>query len=110
MLRRSIIFISAGVTLVTTLPALAQAPPKVYRVGVLWAGGPPQWRMVQLPAALRALGYQEPSNIVFEYRVANGRIELAAALAADHVVLGFAGGESGTDCRICSAKAVARDR
>jgi putative ABC transport system substrate-binding protein len=77
-----------GVTLVT-LPALAQGPSRVFRVGHLGApgrtpdGGPPR----VLREALRGLGYIEGQNVVYEARFAEGRFERLPDLAAELVRL-----------------------
>ena len=83
MLRRSIISIASGVG--AAMLVTAQTAPKVYRVGVLWSGGSAPTRLVMIPAALRALDYEEQRNIVFEHRYANGKYDEAPGLAADLV-------------------------
>jgi putative ABC transport system substrate-binding protein len=76
-------------TLVASLPAMAQAPQKVFRVGHLAApgktpdGGPPR----ALVDALRALGYVEGRNIAYEARFAEGKLERLPELAAELVRL-----------------------
>jgi putative tryptophan/tyrosine transport system substrate-binding protein len=71
------------------LPAAAQSPPKVFRVGHLAApgrtpdGAPPR----ALRDALRELGYVEGQNIVYEARFAEGRFERLPDLAAELVRL-----------------------
>lgn len=64
----------------TALPAHAQAPVKVAKVGVITSGDP-----VRLREALRELGYTEGRNLVMELRDAGGKDELVAPLAADLV-------------------------
>jgi putative ABC transport system substrate-binding protein len=72
-----------------SVPAAAQAPQKVFRVGHLAApgktpdGGPPR----ALVDALRALGYVEGRNIAYEARFAEGKLERLPELAAELVRL-----------------------
>jgi putative ABC transport system substrate-binding protein len=72
-----------------SVPAAAQAPQKVFRVGHLAApgktpdGGPPR----ALVDALRALGYVEGRNIAYEARFAEGKLERLPKLAAELVRL-----------------------
>src|SRR5262245_49855350 len=63
----------------------AQPTRKVYRVGVLNEG--PRSSVIDrmLPPALRALGWVENENFVFERRHAEGRPDRLADLAADLV-------------------------
>ena len=75
--------------LATSLPAAAQAPQKVFRVGHLAApgrtpdGAPPR----VLREALRELGYVEGQNIAYEARFAEGKLERPPDLAAELVRL-----------------------
>jgi putative tryptophan/tyrosine transport system substrate-binding protein len=72
-----------------SVPAAAQAPQKMFRVGHLAApgktpdGGPPR----ALVDALRALGYVEGRNIAYEARFAEGKLERLPELAAELVRL-----------------------
>ena len=72
-----------------SLPAVAQKPQKVFRVGHLGGGGrtPDGAPPGPLREALRALGYVEGRNIVYEARFAEGRGERLAGLAAELVQL-----------------------
>ena len=65
----------------------AQRPERMWRVGVLMAGSPPNRFVSVLQNSLRDLGYIEGRNISFEVRFALDRSELAAALAAELVHL-----------------------
>ncbi len=71
------------------LPAAAQTPQKIFRVGHLAApgrtpdGAPPR----PLREALRGLGYVEGQNIAYEARFAEGQVERLADLAAELVRL-----------------------
>ena len=78
MQRRSIISITGGVALGAALPAVTQTAPRVYRIGVL-TRLPRAYFL--LPSALRALGYEEGRNIVFDYRSAEGQGDRLPALA-----------------------------
>jgi putative ABC transport system substrate-binding protein len=71
------------------LPALAQQPKKVPRIGYLSAQGPASDspRSEPIRAALRELGYIEGQNIVIEFRYAEGKFDRAAKLAAELVGL-----------------------
>jgi putative tryptophan/tyrosine transport system substrate-binding protein len=81
--------LAATIGLSAALPAGAQSPQKVFRVGHLGApgktpdGGPPR----ALVEALRALGYVEGRNIAYEARFAEGKLERLPELAADLVRL-----------------------
>jgi putative ABC transport system substrate-binding protein len=71
------------------LPALAQQPKKVPRIGYLSAQGPASDspRSEAIRAALRELGYIEGQNVVIEFRYAEGKFDRAAKLAAELVGL-----------------------
>ena len=78
------------------LPAQAQQPKKVPRIGVLLSGsGTPVWGEA-FRQALRELGYIEGQNFAIEYRNADGRndrqSELARELVAMKVDVLIAGG------------------
>ena len=68
------------------LPGLAGAQPvqKVFRIGVL-SRGRPREQALYIFSALRALGYEEGKNVVFDYRNAEGREDRLAVLAAELV-------------------------
>jgi ABC-type uncharacterized transport system substrate-binding protein len=106
MTRRTIGFLVtlALALLVTPLMADAQQPTKVYRIGRLAAGSPPEVSpFVQRTAeafrqGLRELGYVEGQNLVMTWRFAEGRLERLPELAAELVqlpvdVLVVSGGE-----------------
>jgi putative ABC transport system substrate-binding protein len=63
--------------------AYAQQPRKVWRLGVLQPGAPPEplWETVR--TGLRDLGYIEGRDIVFEIRWAEGKHDRLGALAAE---------------------------
>ena len=83
-----VVLVIVGVFL-DSVPAAAQAPPKVFRLGYLSPagrtpdGGPPR----PFREALRALGYVEGRNIAYEARFAEGKLETIPRLAADLVRL-----------------------
>jgi putative ABC transport system substrate-binding protein len=67
----------------------AQAPPKVFRVAYLAAGGrtPDGAPPATLRGSLRGLGWVEGQNIAYEARFAEGRLERLPPLAAELVRL-----------------------
>jgi putative tryptophan/tyrosine transport system substrate-binding protein len=82
--------------LAAPLAAEAQPAGKVYRIGILRPGSPPDPHVEAFKQGLRELGYVEGRNISIEYRWAGGRDERLPDLAADLVRLKvdviFAGG------------------
>jgi putative tryptophan/tyrosine transport system substrate-binding protein len=75
--------------LVAPLTAEAQQATKVHRIGRLHPGSPtePDPNLEAFRQGLRDLGYVEGQNLVIEYRYAEGRDDLLAALAAELVQL-----------------------
>jgi putative ABC transport system substrate-binding protein len=73
--------------LVAPLPATAQPPGKVYRIGYLAAIPPPAHRWEALLDGLRERGYREGRNLVFERRFSEGDTERFVAFAAEMVRL-----------------------
>jgi ABC-type uncharacterized transport system substrate-binding protein len=71
------------------LPAEAQQPTKVPRIGFLGATSPSTIpaRLDAFRQGLRDLGYVEGNNIVIEYRYADGKLDRVPALAAELVRL-----------------------
>src|SRR5437016_11333857 len=71
------------------LPAEAQQPKKVPRIGYLSVLDPAREsdRAEAIRLALRALGYIEGQNIAIEYRYAEGKIDRYSELAAELVRL-----------------------
>jgi len=71
------------------LPAEAQQPKKVSRIGYLSVLDPAREsdRAEAIRLALRALGYIEGQNIAIEYRYAEGKIDRYSELAAELVRL-----------------------
>ncbi len=91
MRRREII---AGLTGTLAWPLVAGAQPmrKVPRVGVLSPGDPPPrdafHQRERFEAGLRELGWQPASNILIEYRYAEGKLERLPVMATELVRLG----------------------
>ena len=71
------------------LPAQAQQPTKIPRIGFLAATSPSaiSARTEAFRQGLRELGYVEGKNIVIEYRSAEGKLDRLPALAAELVRL-----------------------
>jgi putative ABC transport system substrate-binding protein len=89
-MRKKIIRLAVSAVLYALcLPARAQQPTKISRIG--WLGGPSlsasSARIEPFRQGLRELGYIEGKNIVIEYRSADGKLERIPALAAELVRL-----------------------
>jgi putative ABC transport system substrate-binding protein len=71
------------------LAARGQQLAKVHRVGILWTTGRDRvWHLHQaLIESLRALGYVEGRNVIFDDRFAEGKMERLASFAAELVSL-----------------------
>ncbi len=71
------------------LPAQAQQPGNIHRVGVLMSGSPSNAtrRIQAFRQGLRELGYVEGRNIIIEYRYANGKLEPLPELADELIRL-----------------------
>jgi putative ABC transport system substrate-binding protein len=85
MQRREFIKLIGGAAAAWPLAARAQPAGKMYRIGVLETT-PADLNAANLDAlrqGMRALGYIEGQNLVFEYRSANGRGERFPELAMD---------------------------
>jgi putative ABC transport system substrate-binding protein len=83
----SIVF--AVVLLAVAIPAEAQEPKKIYRIGYLMPGNRNRESADSeaIRLALRELGYIEGQNIAFEYRYAEGKRDRFPELAAELVRL-----------------------
>jgi len=81
--RRAFLGTVAGGLLAARLAAEAQEAGKVWRIGYLSSGFPPTPN--PLVAPLRALGWVEGQNLVFESRYDQGKRERLSALAAELV-------------------------
>jgi putative ABC transport system substrate-binding protein len=86
MRRRAFI---AGLGSAAAWPVVARAQQKVFRIGMLFAGGDyrtwPGWG--DFIEALRGLGWIEGKNFVFEHRFANDQLDRLPELAAELVRL-----------------------
>jgi putative ABC transport system substrate-binding protein len=83
------VFISVTVSISVALPAHAQQPTKIYRIGFLdngSASGMPV-RIEPFRRELAKLGWIEGKNIQIDYRLAGGQYDLQHELAADLVRL-----------------------
>ena len=85
----ALIIFAAPALLWEPLPTTAQTPQKVFRVGHLAAPGRTPDGLPPRPfrEALRALGYVEGQNLVYEARFAEGKFERLPDLAAELVRL-----------------------
>src|SRR5262245_55590339 len=112
IVRQKIFFLTLGAVLFALyLPASAQQPTKVPRIGFLSGGFPSSDapRTEAFQEGLRELGYVEGKNILIEYRHAEGKLDRLSALAEELVrlkvdVIVTAGGGGATR----AAKAVTR--
>ena len=85
--RRTVILVVGGSLLAMPFASSAQAPMKVWRIGMLETT-PAAMNAANLDAfrqQLRELGYMEGRNLIIEYRSADGRSERFAGLAAELV-------------------------
>jgi ABC-type uncharacterized transport system substrate-binding protein len=71
------------------LPAKAQQPKKVPRIGFLWGSAPEaeKDRLAGFQQGLRDLGYVDGKTILIEHRYAEGKLDRSPALAAELVHL-----------------------
>jgi ABC-type uncharacterized transport system substrate-binding protein len=83
------IWLLTTVLLTTALPAAAQQPRKMYRIGFLVAPSRSFFtaRMEGFRQGLRNLGYIEGKNILIEYRYAEGKLDRLPELVAELVSL-----------------------
>ncbi|HEU4341460.1 MAG TPA: ABC transporter substrate-binding protein, partial [Candidatus Binatia bacterium] len=82
-------FALSALLLALCLPAQAQQPEKIARIGYLNASSAPAvaHRKEAFLQGLRELGYVEGKNIIIEYRYAEGNPDRLSALAAELVRL-----------------------
>jgi putative tryptophan/tyrosine transport system substrate-binding protein len=72
------------------LPRIARAQKpaaKIWRLGILQPGAPPDPLVYALQERLKELGYSEGHNIVYEYRWAEGKLDKLPELAKELVDL-----------------------
>src|SRR5215510_14443376 len=85
---RKFIGLALGALLAVYLPAEAQQPKKIPRIGFLLGTSPgPDPRVEGFRQGLRDLGYVEGKNIAIEWRYAEGKEDLVPKLAAELVHL-----------------------
>ncbi|MGA7019385.1 MAG: ABC transporter substrate binding protein, partial [Pseudolabrys sp.] len=86
MRRRDFIKVIAGLAAAWPLLARAQTSAgKIYRLGILQPGKPPQPLVDILRDRLKDLGYREGHNIAYEYRWAEGKNDRLDELAKELV-------------------------
>ena len=89
MTRRTLLTAFGLSLLARPFGSFAQRPSKMPRVGVLSPGNPPPgdpFRQAErFEAGLRELGWRPGSNILIEYRYAEGKLDRLPALAAELV-------------------------
>jgi ABC-type uncharacterized transport system substrate-binding protein len=86
MKRRDFITLLAGAAAAWPRMTRAQQPTgKIWRLGILQPGAPPDPLVEAIRQRLRELGYIEGRNIVFEYRWAEGKLDRLTDLARDLV-------------------------
>jgi putative ABC transport system substrate-binding protein len=87
MRRREFITLLGGAAAAWPLAARAQQARKVWRLGMLQPGAPPEPLLEVIRDGLRDLGYMEGRDIVFEIRWAEGKHDRLGGLAAELVGL-----------------------
>src|SRR5262249_8583287 len=89
MQRNQIVTLGLALLFALCIPAQAQQPKKVFRIGYLAAADSAveSDRFEGIRLALRELGYVEGQNIAIEYRDARGKADRAPELAAELVRL-----------------------
>jgi putative ABC transport system substrate-binding protein len=85
MNKRVISLALCAMLLALCVPAAAEQPGKLHRVGYLHNGAKPDVTDDAFQRGLRDLGYLEGKNIVLEYRYAEGKPERFSELAAEMV-------------------------
>ena len=88
MRRRDFIKVTVGLAAAWPLAVRAQSPSgKIYRLGILQPGKPPEPLVDDLRQRLKELGYREGHNIAYEYRWAEGMPDRLVELAKELVDL-----------------------
>jgi putative ABC transport system substrate-binding protein len=88
MRRRDFIKVIVGLAAGWPLTVRAQSPSgKIYRLGILQPGKPPEPLVEDLRQRLKELGYREGHNIAYEYRWAEGMPDRLVELAKELVDL-----------------------
>jgi putative tryptophan/tyrosine transport system substrate-binding protein len=84
--RREFITALASAAVILPCAALAQKPAtKIWRLGILQPGAPPEPLVDSLRERLNELGYSEGHNIAYEYRWAEGKLQRLTELAKELV-------------------------
>jgi putative tryptophan/tyrosine transport system substrate-binding protein len=89
MRRRNFVFTLGAIFLALSIPAQAQQPARIFRIGILAPASASYYlpRVEAFRRRLRELGYVEGKNIIIEYRYAEGKRERWPDLAAELVRL-----------------------
>jgi putative ABC transport system substrate-binding protein len=89
MRRREIVTLLIAASVMVPCAVHAQKTPakKVYRLGLLQPGAPPEPLVDALTERLKELGYHEGNNIVYEYRWAEGKLNRLPEFAKELVDL-----------------------
>jgi putative ABC transport system substrate-binding protein len=88
MRRREFITVLASAAVMLPCTALAQKPAaKIWRLGILQPGAPPEPLVDSLRERFNELGYSEGHNIAYEYRWAEGKPQRLTELAKELVDL-----------------------
>jgi len=85
MNRRRFLLTALAGALAAPLTAAAQQPSKVYRIGFLRGGQPPETYVEGLQQGLRERGYVNGQNVVVEYRATDGGFDQLPRLAEEFV-------------------------
>jgi len=85
--RRKFLATLGGAAAAWPLPARAQQPAKIARIGFMRAAGPNEKDFNGFRSGLGALGYVEGQNIVIEQRYAKGAYDRLGVLSAELVRL-----------------------
>lgn len=84
MRRRELVtFLIAASVMVPCTAHAQKSPTKVYRLGILQPGAPPEPLVDVLKERLNELGYREGRNIAYEYRWAEGKLARLTELAKE---------------------------
>src|SRR5262245_66359004 len=81
MRRRDFITLLGGAAAAWPIAARAQQATRVYRIGFLRVGSPPQSFIEPLRRALTDFGYAEGRNLVFDFGIAEGSEQLPGLVA-----------------------------
>ena len=88
MERREFITLLVSAAVIVPRPARAQKPAaRIWRLGILQPGAPPDPLVDALQERLKELGYSEGHNIVYEYRWAEGKLDRLPELVKELVDL-----------------------